>query len=185
MKRITSLLVNIPDKVCRFITKKWIEAHDQSGNAKNKYKPSKQIRLKKSMLQSDLCDYSGAYNVVKGTITVEETNNDAYDRKLVFKNNAPFISCISKINNTLIDNAENLDIVVPMYNLLEYSRNYSKTSGTLWNYHRDEPSSGFGGDNSNIYYSIRDSKSFNYRTSNTGKLEDSNREKKMLKLQCY
>ena len=70
------------------------------------------------MLRSDLCDYSDAYIVVKGNITFTRPNNDAYDRKLAFKNNAPFISCISKINNTLLDNAEDLDIVMPMYNLL-------------------------------------------------------------------
>ena len=66
------------------------------------------------MLRSDLCDYSDAYIVVKGNITVENPDNAAYDRKLAFKNNAPFISCISKINSTLIDNAEDLDIVMPM-----------------------------------------------------------------------
>ena len=90
------------------------------------------------MLQSDLCHYSDAYIVVKGTISVTKPNNDAYNKKLTFKNNVPFTSCISKINNALIDNAEDLDIVIPMYNLIEYSKNYSKTSGTLWNYYRDE-----------------------------------------------
>ena len=85
------------------------------------------------MLQSDLGDYSDAYIVVKGTITVVRPNNNAYDKKLTFKNNAPFISCISQINNTLIGNAEDLDILMPMYNLIKYSKNYSDTSGTLWN----------------------------------------------------
>ena len=80
------------------------------------------------MLRSDLSDYSDAYIVIKGTITVEG-DNDAKTRniKLIFKNNTPFTSCISKINNTLIGNAENLDIVMPIYNLLEYSGNYSMT----------------------------------------------------------
>ena len=84
-----------------------------------------------------MCDYSDAYIVVKGDITVTNPANDAYDKKLAFKNNAPFISCISKINNTLIENAEDLDIVMPMYNFLEYSKNYIKTTGSLWNYYRD------------------------------------------------
>ena len=109
------------------------------------------------MIRSDLCDDSDAYILVKGTINVTDPNNNAYDKKLAFKNNAPFISCISKINNTLIDNAEDLDIVMLMYNLIEYGKNYSKTSGTLWNYYRDEPNSGAVG---NINYSIKDSKSF-------------------------
>ena len=73
-----------------------------------------------------------------------------YDKKLAFKNNAPFVSFILKIINTLIDNAEDLDIVIPMYNLLEYGKNYSKTTGSFWSYYRDEPNSGFGGNNSNV-----------------------------------
>ena len=90
------------------------------------------------MLRSDLCDCGDAYIVVKGTITVESTN-DANERikNLTFKNNTPFISCISKISNTFIGNAEDPDIFIPMYNLLEYSENYSITSGNLWKYYRD------------------------------------------------
>ena len=61
---------------------------------------------------------------------------------MAFKNNAPFISCVSKINNILIDSSEHLDIVMPMYNSIEYSKNYSKTTGSLWNYYRGEPNSG-------------------------------------------
>ena len=127
-QKITNLLGNIPDKVFRFITKKWIEVHDQSGTAENRYNPNKQIRFKTSVLRSDLCDYGDAYIVVKGDITVLRGNNEAHDKKLAFKNNALFICCISKINNTVIDNAENLDIVMLMFNLLEYSKNYRKTT---------------------------------------------------------
>ena len=111
---------------------------------------------------------------MKGKITVTDPNNDAYDKKLAFKNNALFASCISKINNTLIDNAEILDIVMTMYNLLEYSKNYSKTTGSLWNYYRDEP---YGGAYNNRNYSIKDPKSFDCKTSITGKLESNNTEK--------
>ena len=167
-QKVANLLGNIPDKVLRFITKKWIEVHDQYGNAENKYNPNKQIRFKTSMLRSDLCDCSDAYIVVKRKITVTNPNNDAYDKKLVLKNNAPFLGCISKINNTLIDNVEDLDIVMPMYNLIEYSKNHRKTTGSLFNYYRDEPNNGT---EENINYSIKNSKSFNYKTSITGKLE--------------
>ena len=66
------------------------------------------------MLQSDLCDYSDAYIVVEGTISVKDPDNDAYAKKLAYKNNASVISCISKISNTFIDNAEDLDIAMPM-----------------------------------------------------------------------
>ena len=155
-------------RYCRFITKTCIEFHDQSGE---KYNTNKQIRFKTSILRSDLCNYSDAYIVVKGKITITNPNNYAYDKKLAFKNNAPFVSCILKINDILIDNAEDLDIVMPIYNLIEYSKNYGKTTGSLWNYYRDEPNSGAVG---NINYSINDSNSFNYKTSITGKLEGKN-----------
>ena len=107
------------------------------------------------MPRSDLCDFSDAYIAVKGTINVTRPNNNAYDEKLALENNAPFVSWTSKINNTLIDNAEDLDVVMPMYNLLEHSKNDSKTTGSLWNYYKDKPNSGA---NNNINYSIKDSK---------------------------
>ena len=77
--KIAKLLGTTPDEVLRFITKKWIEVHDQSGNAEDRYKPSKQIRFKTSMLRSDLCDFSDAYIVVKGNITVNKKTFTAND----------------------------------------------------------------------------------------------------------
>ena len=109
------MLGNITNKVTKFITIKWIEVHDQSGNEENIYKSNKQIRFKTSMLQSGLCDYSDAYIFVKGTTIVEGANNRGkYNRSLIIKNNAPFISCISNINNTLVDEAQDLDKIIPM-----------------------------------------------------------------------
>ena len=80
-QKIINLLDTTSDNVPRFITKKWIEVHDQSGSAEDRQKPSKQIRFKTSMLRSDLCDFSDTYTVVKETITVTDPNNDAYDKK--------------------------------------------------------------------------------------------------------
>ena len=74
------MLDTTSDNIPRFITKKWVEIHDMSGSAEDRYKPSKQIRFKTSMLRSDLCDFSDAYIVVKGTITVTNPNNNAYDK---------------------------------------------------------------------------------------------------------
>ena len=120
------------------LLKKQIEVYDQS---EKNYSPNKGIRIKTSMLRSDLCNFSDTYIVVEGTITLEGDNNaNKQNKNLAFKNNAPFINCISKINGVKIDNAEDLDVVMPMYNLLEYSKNYRKTTGSLWNYYRDEPS---------------------------------------------
>ena len=84
------------------------------------------------MLRSDLCDFSDAYIVVKGDIILEGDNDANKENKnLAFKNNAPFINCISKINDVKTDNAEDLDVAMPMYNLLGYSKNYRKTTGSL------------------------------------------------------
>ena len=131
--KINNLLGPAHDKVPRFVTKKWIEIQSQSGST---YNTSKPIRFKTSMLRYDLCDYSDAYVWVKRKIIVTDRNNNAnFDRRLTLKNNAPFISCISKINGELAENAEDLDIVIPLYNLLEYSKNYEKTSGSLFNYY--------------------------------------------------
>ena len=125
-------------------TKKWIEVYDQS---EKNYNVNKEIRIKTPLLRSDLCDFSDAYIVVGGTVTVtkkiltandfEDPNNTAAnatatntandnafgEKKLVFKNNAPFINCVSKINGIKTDNAEDLDVVMSMNNLLEYSKN--------------------------------------------------------------
>ena len=79
----------------------------------------------------DLCDYNDAYIVFKGTFTVSRPNSNAYDKNLSAKNNAPLISCISKTYDTLTDNAEDLEILMPVHSLLEYNKNYSKTSGSL------------------------------------------------------
>ena len=101
-QKITNLLGTTLDEVPRFITKKWVNIHDQSGSADDRYKPNKQIRFKRSTLRSDLCNYSDAYIAVKGDVTVTNPGSIMYDKKLALKNNAPFTSCISKINNTLI-----------------------------------------------------------------------------------
>ena len=117
------------------------------------------------MLRSDLCNFSQVYIVVKGDITLEGENDaNKRNKSLAFKNNAPFINCISKINDIKIDNAEDLDVVMPMYNLLEYSKNYRKTTGSLWNYYRDEPSNPLSSN----------SESFKYKTSITGKTPENN-----------
>ena len=95
------------------------------------------------MLTSNLCDYADSYILVKGAITITVAGDNAgkrqadeRDKEVTFKNCAPFTKCISGINNRGIDNAHNIDIVMPMYSLIEYSDNYSKTSGSLWQYYK-------------------------------------------------
>ena len=107
----------------RFVTKKWIEVYDQSeGN----YNVNKEIRIKTSMLRSDLCDFSDAYIVVKGTITAVRPDNAKRNKATAFKNKTKFINSISKINVVKIDKVEDLNVVMAMYNLLEYRKNYKK-----------------------------------------------------------
>ena len=137
-KLIDDDTLNEPSK---FRTRNWVEVNDESRGA---YNVNSQIKFKTSMLKSSLCDYSDAYILVKGTITVNNTaaagaaaNNT--NKKVILKNCAPFTNCISEINNTQIDNAKDIDIVMPMYNLIEYSDNYAKTTGSLWQYCKDIP----------------------------------------------
>ena len=121
-QKITNFLdINFDNEdLPKYVTKKWIEVYDQS---QRNYDVNKEIRVKTSMLRSNLCDFSDAYIVVKGTIALTKSNGngiiDIRNRFLAFKNNSPFINCISKINNVLIDIAEDLDVVMPMYNVIQ------------------------------------------------------------------
>ena len=139
-QKIKNLLDNTPSQPTKFRTKNWVEINNDSGGM---YNTNSRIKFKTSMLRSSLCDCSDAYILVKGTISVAlvqapgSPGNDG--KEVVFKDCAPFTDCIIEINNTQIDNATHIDVIRSMYNLIEYSDNYSKTSGSLWQYYRDEP----------------------------------------------
>ena len=135
-QKIANLIEDASNQPSKFRTRNWVEINDESRRA---YNVNSQIKFKTTMLKSSLCDYSDAYILVKGTITINRRvaddaarQADERDKGVSFKNCAPFINCISEINNTQIDNAKDIDIVMPMYNLIEYSDNYAKTSGSLW-----------------------------------------------------
>ena len=128
------------------------------------------------MLRSSLCDYSDAYILLKGNMAVNNTAADGAaannnNKKVIFKNCALFTNCISKINNTQIDNAEYIDIVMPMYNLIEYSDNYSKTSGSLWQYCKEIPAVNNDG-NIVDFNGANATDSFNFKTKITGQTND-------------
>ena len=126
---------NTLNQPSKFKTRNWIEINDESRGA---YNVNSQIKFKTAMLKSSLCDYIDAYIVVKGTISVNNTAAaNSTNKKVIFKNCAPFTNCISEINNTQIDNAKDIDIAMPMYNLIEYCDNYAKTTGSLWQYCKD------------------------------------------------
>ena len=128
-------------------------------------------------MRNDLCDFNDIYIVVTGKITVENPGNDdnVYNRKVSFKSSDPFFNCTLRINSQLIEDAQNLDIVTPMYNLLYYSENFRKTTGSFWNYYPDMPKSGHD-NNANsrqrIIYPIKESGSFNYKTKLIGNVPD-------------
>ena len=136
-QKIINLLDNTLNQPTKFRTKNWVKINDEFCGTYHAYS---QIKFKTSMLRSSLCDYSDAYILVSGTIRVAALaagvgNNDV---QVVFKSCVPFINCISEINNTQIDDAEDIDVVMPMYNLIEYCDSHSKTSGCLCQYYRDE-----------------------------------------------
>ena len=171
-QKIVNLLNDGLNKPSKFKTRNWVEINDEARGA---YSPNKQIKFKTSMLRSSLCDYSDAYILVKGNITVNNTaadgaaaNND--DKKVIFKNCAPSTNCISKINNTDIDNAKYIDIVMPMYNLIEDSDNFSKTCGSLWQHYKDIPAVDV--DNDNTIFIDNATDSFNFKAKITGQTND-------------
>ena len=132
---------NTLNQPSKFRTRNWIEINDESRGA---YNVNSQIKFKTTMLKSSLCHYSDAYILAKVTISINNTaaqgaaaNNT--NKKVIFKNCAPFTNCINEINNTQIDNATDIDIVMRMYNLIEYNDNYAKTTGSLWQYCKDIP----------------------------------------------
>ena len=162
---------NENEVLSKFVTREYVRVN----SLLNTYNENKSIRFKTPMLRSNLCDYSDAYILVKGTITVTapgDNNNannirDKRNRPLISKTNAPFVSCITRINGELIEDASDLDIVIPMYNLLEYCKNYRKTIGSLYNYYRDELSNDADVNNfGNI--KVVNSNTFKYKNKITG-----------------
>ena len=132
-QKVINLLDNKPNQPTKSRIKNLVKVNDDS---RGTYSTNSQIKPKISMLTSNLCDYSDAYILVSRTITIAEsaTCRENSNIEVVFKNCAPFTDCISKINSAQIDTAKDIDAVMPMYNLIEYSDNCSKTSGSLWQY---------------------------------------------------
>ena len=161
-QKIANLLDDASNQPSKFKTKNWVEINDES---RRTYNVNSQIKFKTTMLNSRVCDYSDAYILFTEKITITGAGDDAVarqaderDKGVAFKNCVQFTNCISEINNTQIDNCKDINIVMPLYNLLEYSDNYAKTSGSLWRYYRDEPN-----DN------LADSESFKSKIKITGK----------------
>ena len=141
-QKIANQLNDASNQPSKFRTRNWVQINDESRGTYI----SNDIKFKTTMLRSNLCDYADAYILVKGAITITGARDDAAAKRLdernkgvIFTNCARFNKCISRINNTDIDTAQVIDIVMPMYNLIEYSENCPKTSGSLWQYYKDDP----------------------------------------------
>ena len=124
-QKIANLLESTSDNLSKFRTRNCVEINDESRGTYT----SNDIKFKTTMLRSNLCDYADAYILVNGTITITGARDDTAarqaderDKGVTFKNCAPFVKCINRINNTEIDNAKDIDIVMPMYNLIEYTK---------------------------------------------------------------
>ena len=166
-QKIANLIDETSNQQSKFRTKNLVEINDESRGTCN---VNSQIKFKTTVLKSSLWDYSDAYILVKGRITIAGAGDDAAarqaderDKGVAFKNCAPFTNYVSEINNTQVDNAKDIDIVMPMYKLIEYSDNYAKTTGSLWQYFRDEPDD-----------DIEDSESFKSKIKITGKTPNNN-----------
>ena len=136
------MLDNVSNQSSKFRTRNWVEINDESRGTYT----GNSIKFKTTMLRSNLRDYADAYIHANGTITITGDGDDDVakclderNKGVIFKKCAPFTKCINRINNTEIDNAKDIDIVIPMYNFIEYSNNYSETSGSLWQYYKDDP----------------------------------------------
>ena len=176
--KINNLLLsedNESEQLSKFVTREY----GRVNSLLDTYNKNKSIRFKTPMLRSNLCDYSDPYILVKGKIVVtapgvnNNANNirDKRNRPVILKNNAPFVSCITRINGELIEDADDLDIVMLMYNLLEYSKNYRKTIGSLYNYYRDELSND-ADDNNFGNIKVVNSNTFKYKNKIIGNTYD-------------
>ena len=146
-QKIINLLRNTPNPPTKRRTKNWVEINN---DARGMYNTNSQTRFTTSILKSRLCDYCDAFILIKGTIIITKTGTAAApknrDKKVMFKNFTSFPDSISEINNTEINHAKVIDVVMPTYNLIEYSNNYLKTSESLKQHFRDEPFIDNGGD---------------------------------------
>ena len=162
-QKIANLIDDASNQPSKFRTKNWVEISDESRRTYND---------KTTMLKYSSYDYNDAYILVKGTIIVNniaavDADSNYTNKKVIFKNCAPFTNCTSEINNTQVGNAKDIDNVMPMYNLIEYSNNYSKSSGSLWQYCKDIPEV----DNNNAIVNFTENNltnSFNFKVKMTG-----------------
>ena len=159
-QKIINLLKDSSNEESKFATKRWYVIESQTTKVKNKQGDT--IKFETKTIKSSLCDYSDAFILVTGNITVNADDNT----DVAFKNCPLFSTCTTKINDAFVDEANHIYIAMPMYNLIEYSDNYSDTSGSLWQFKRDEVPA------NNADLTIDNSQSFKYKAALLGKTAD-------------
>ena len=163
-QKIANLLGDADNEFSKFATRKWYVINDQNNTGYGEGNENGTIvKFETQVIKSNLCDYSDAYILVTGNIAA--TGGDVHTR-VAFKNCAPFTKCITHINDEHVDNIDNFDIIMAMYNLIEYSDNYSDTSGSLWQFKRDESPVTNAGNTDNV--STNNPTSFRYKSSVIG-----------------
>ena len=147
-QKIINLLRESDDEVLKFATRKWYVINDQNKGQYGKGDENDStIKSDTKVIKPNLCDYSDAYILVTGDITVLNGNQNT---PITFKNCSLFTRCVTHLNDERIESSGNLDIIINMYNLLEYSDNFAESSGSLWQYKRDEQNMTNAGNPDNV-----------------------------------
>ena len=163
-QKITNLLNDSENQSSKFATRKWCIINDQNnGQYGERNENDSNIKCETKVIKPNLCNYSDPYILVTGDITVTGGNANT---KVAFKSCPPFARFVTHINDKHVETSENLDIIMPMYNLLEYSDNYAVSSGSLWQFKRDEQNMTDAGNPENV--TTDDSSSFKYKSSLLG-----------------
>ena len=164
-QKIVNLLNDSNNESSKFATRKWYIINDQNnGQCGRGSENESTIKFETKVIKSNLCDYSNAYILVTGDINFADA---AANTNVAFKNCAPFTRCVTHINDENVETAENLDIITPMYNLIEYSDNYADSSGSLYQFKRDESPTNDDGNPLNVAFG--NSTFFKYKASLFGK----------------
>ena len=176
-QKIVNLLDDSDNESSKFATRKWYIINDQNnGQYGRGNENDSTIKFETKVIKPNLCDYSDAYVLVTGDIKVAGV---ASNTSIAFKNCAPFTRCITHINDEHVETAENLDIIMPMHNLIEYSDNYADSSVSLYQFKRDESPINNAGNPNNVAFD--NSISFKCKASLSGKATDADGKDRSLK----
>ena len=175
-QKIVNLLSDSDNESSKFAARKWYIINDQNnGQYGRGNENDSTIKFETKVIKPNLCDYSDANILVTGDIKVAAVTADT---NVAFKNCAPFARCVTHINDEHVEIVENLDIIMPMYNLIEYSDNYTDSSGSLYQFKRDESPIN---DNNPLNVALDNSTSFKYKVILLGKATDADNDDRPLK----